>query len=191
MQALSNDDILKQLSGDRTKGFIDKLSTPLYEQNFDLKRLIDLTFHPDPQIAFRAAWLLDATVLSYPEIITNHIGYLVKRMPEVTNASCKRHYARMMKRITAPNALEKVRQEIDAIDLENIVEQCFDWMIDPKIKVAVQVFAAETLLNLSDRYDWITDELVNQLQFLMRTGGPAMQSAGKRLLSAIKVKSHQ
>jgi hypothetical protein len=185
---LTTDDIIKQLTNNRTKGFVDRLAVTLREEKFDLNKLIDLTFIAEDKISFRAVWLLDATILGQPELYIDNLPYLVLRMKDVRNASCKRQYARIMMFLTAHNAPASVKIKMQAIDMEHIVEQCFDWMIDPQIKVAVQVFAAGTLFNLRHRYDWITDELTNQLQFMLRDGGPAVQSAGKRLVAGLNEK---
>ncbi|MCO5934764.1 hypothetical protein NAF17_04365 [Mucilaginibacter sp. RB4R14] len=91
--------------------------------------------------------------------------------------------------LTMPDAPATIRQKLAAIDMENVVEKYFDWLIDPKVKVAVKVFAADTLFNLHRRYDWIKEELANQMQFIMRTGGPAIQSRGKKLLAAMESKN--
>jgi len=179
---LTIDDIITQLTSDRRAGFPNRLAAIIRKENFDLNKLIDLTFCPDDKMAFHAVWVLDVTILAGPEMYVNNLDYFVARMRDVTNASCKRQYTRIMAHLTAPNAPEAVKLKIQSIDLENVVEQCFDWMIDPKIKVAVKVFAAETLFNLRHRYDWIAEELGNQLRFMLRDGGPAVQSAGKRLL---------
>jgi hypothetical protein len=186
MNQLSTNYIINQLLNDRTKGFIEKLSATLCRKNFDLNKVIDLTLHPDATIAFRSAWLLDTTVFSNPTVFAGNIEYFVSMMPLVTNNSCKRHYARIMKHLTSMNAPAVVKDKLAVIDLERVVETCFDWIIEPKIKVAVQVCAAETLLNLCKRYDWIEEELANQLEFMMRNGSPAIQSAGKRLLAGLK-----
>jgi hypothetical protein len=186
---LTADELIKQLSVDMTKGHINRLAATLQEQNFDLNKLIDLTLHPDRSIAFRAAWLLDTIILAAPELYADHYEYLALRMRNVVNESCKRHYTRIMMHLTSPGAPGIVRSKLQAMDLEKVVEQCFDWMIDPKIKVAVQVFAADTLFNLSSRYNWIADELINQMEFMMRNGGPAIQSKGKHILKKMRAKS--
>lgn len=184
---LTNDQLIKELSVDPTKGFIERLSVTLKEQHFDIDQLIDLTFHPDTQVGFRAAWLLDTAIMAAPEQYINNLEYFVKRMSQVTNASCKRHYTRIMMHLTAPDAPKAVKEKLADLDLEIVVEQCFDWIIDPKVKVAVKVFAADTLFNLCGRYDWIKEELAGQVQFMMRDGGAAIQSRGKKLLAAIKI----
>ncbi|RYU92540.1 hypothetical protein EWM62_03670 [Mucilaginibacter terrigena] len=185
MMMLTNDQLIKELSVDPTKGFIERLSVTLREQHFNINQLIDLTFHPDAQVGFRAAWLLDTTILAAPEQYANNLEYFVKRMGEVTNGSCKRHYTRIMMNLTAPFAPDIVRLKLESIDMEIVVEQCFDWLIDPKVKVAVKVFAADTLFHLCPRYDWVKEELGNQVQFMLRDGGPAIQSRGKKLLALL------
>jgi hypothetical protein len=184
---LTYDQLIKDLMVEPTKGFIERLSATLRDQHFNIDQLIDLTFHPDAQVGFRAAWLLDTTMLSTHGQYIDNLEYFVKRMGQVTNASCKRHYTRIMMHLTTPEAPEAVKQKLAGLDLEIVVEQCFDWIIDPKVKVAVKVFAADTLFNLCGRYDWIKEELASQVQFMLRDGGAAIQSRGKKLLASLQL----
>ncbi|MFA6086623.1 hypothetical protein [Mucilaginibacter sp.] len=182
----TKEELIKQLKADPTRGYIERLSATLRAQDFDLNEMIDITFHPDKQTAFRAAWLLDVTILYNPELYIQNLEYLVKRIKDVSNESCKRQYARIMMHLTAPNASESIKLKLQSLDLEDVVEQFFDWIIDPKVKVAVKAFAADTLFNLSPRYNWIAEELANQIQFMMRTGSPAIQSKGRDLLARLQ-----
>lgn len=87
--------------------------------------------------------------------------------------------------ITAPKAPANIKQWLAETDLEPVVEQLFDWLIDPKVLIAVKVFAAEALFNLRERYPWISEELANQIRFLMRDGTAAIQSRGRKLLAKL------
>ncbi|MDP9048394.1 MAG: hypothetical protein M3N14_09675, partial [Bacteroidota bacterium] len=162
-----------------------ELSRILKEQKFALRDLIDLTFYPDKNIAFRAAWILENVFLQNPTLYDPDLGYLVSRIKEVEYESCKRHYAKIVMHITGKRTPETIRQKLNELDLEPVVEQCFDWMIDPKVLVAVKVFASEALFNLRQRYPWIAEELANQIKFLMRNGTAAIQSRGRKLLSQL------
>ncbi len=62
---------------------------------------------------------------------------------------------------------------------------CYEPLI--AVKVAVKVFAADTLFNLCNRYGWIKEELASQVQFMMRNGGAAIQSRGKKLLAGLQL----
>jgi hypothetical protein len=177
--------LLKQISGTIGKMKVLELSRILKDQHFALRDLIDLTFYPDKNIAFRAAWLLENVFLLDPSNYEPDLEYLISRVKDVNYESCKRHYAKIIMHITGKKAPEIIQGKLQQLDLEPVVEQCFGWMIDPKIKIAVKAFASEALFNLRHRYPWIAEELASQLQFLMRNGTAAIQSRGKKLLSQV------
>lgn len=171
-----------------------KLSAMLAEENFDIAQLIAATFHPDRMIGFRAAWILENMYFQDPDSFIPHITLLISKFKEVKNPSCQRHYAKILMHLTEGKAPKTIKEKISEADLNPAIEQCFDWMIDPKVLVAVKVFAAEALFNMRLRYPWINDELPEQLEFLMRDGTMAIQTRGKRLLSQLnpikKIRKH-
>lgn len=178
-------ELIKELTATFGKTKVDKLSKLLKQQDFALHDLIDLTFHEDKTTAFRAAWLLENVFLVRPELYLSEIDYLLARFKDVTYQSCQRHYAKIVMHLTSPKANPLIKAKLAETDLEPVVEQCFDWMIAPEILIAVKVFASEALFNLRHRYAWITEELKNQLEFLMRNGSAAIQSRGKKLLAKL------
>jgi hypothetical protein len=125
---------------------------------------------------------LEHTLLADLAVYKNELDYFLAALKHIKYASCQRHYAKILMHITDRKVPEDVKSNIKQIDLQPAIEQCFDWMIDTKVKIAVKVFAARALCNLHSRYPWIKEELANQLQFLMRNGSPAIQSCGKKLL---------
>jgi hypothetical protein len=182
---ISSEDLIKKISNTMGKLKVLELSRILKEQNFALRDLIDLTFYADRDIAFRAAWILENIFLENPACYEADLEYLVSRIKEVKHESCKRHYAKIMMHITGRKSPEIIKKKLHQLDLEPVVEQCFDWMIDPKVLVAVKVFASEALFNLRGRYPWIKEELAAQVHFLMRTGTAAIQTRGKKLLAQL------
>jgi hypothetical protein len=183
---ISKEDLVKQISDTIGKAKVLTLSRILKEQDFVLRDLIDLTFYADEDIAFRAAWILENVFLQDPSRYETDLKYLVSRIKEVKHASCKRHYAKIMMHITDKKAPKIIQQKLIMLDLEPVVEQCFDWMIDQKVLVAVKVFASEALFNLKDRYPWIKEELTEQIRFLMKNGSAAIQTRGRKLLALLK-----
>jgi hypothetical protein len=162
-----------------------ELSRILKERQFALRDLIDITFHQDKNIAFRASWLLENIFLKHPESYLPDMEYLLGKIDNVKYPSCQRHYAKIVMHLTDKKTSKLIKDKLHIINFEPVIEQLFEWLISPKVKIAVKVFAAEALFNLRDRYDWIKEELVNQLQYLMRDGSAAIQSRGKRLLSKL------
>jgi len=183
---MTKDDLIKQLSATLVKTKVDKLSKLVKDQGFNLRDLIDLTFHEDKNIAFRAAWVLENVYLVNPVFYLPELDYLLARFKDVVYPSCRRHYAKIIMHITRPKTPPPIKQKLQDTDLEPVVEKCFDWLIDPKVLIAVKVFAAGALFNLRTRYDWIAEELTDQIKFMMRDGSPAIQSRGKKLLEALE-----
>jgi len=182
---ITQGELSKRISATMGKTKVLELSRLLKEQQFALRDLIDLTFFPDKNIAFRAAWILENIFLQNPEAYEPDLEYLLSRFKEVNYASCQRHYAKIIMHITNKKAPAVILQKLQQIDLEPVVEHCFDWLIDPKVKVAVKVFSAEAMFNLSHRYPWIKEELANQIKFLMRNGTAAIQTRGRKLLALL------
>jgi hypothetical protein len=179
---LSPAELIKEISTAGSKFRVLKLTALLKEQNFGLRDLIDISFHPDKNIAFKAAWVLENLFLQNPESYLAEIDYLLSRMKDVENPSCKRHYAKIIMHLTCGKTPGSIQQKLAKTDLEPVLEKLFDWMIDPKVLIAVKVFAAQALFNIRTRYPWIAEELAHQIQFLMRNGSPAIQSRGRKLL---------
>ena len=178
-------ELIKQLSATMGKTKVNKLAVILKDRNFALRDLIDTTFNNDKTIAFRAAWLLENVFLTDPDFYLSELDYLLARFKEVTYPSCQRHYAKIIMHITSPKAPIPIKEKIQMTDMEPVIEQCFDWMIDPEVLIAVKVHAAEALFNLRNRYPWVAEELTNQLQFLMKNGSAAIQARGNKLLSQL------
>jgi len=182
---LTHDQLIKEITNSMGKEKVLNLSAILKKEQFALCDLVDITFHEDHGIAFRAAWLMENLFLQKPGQYIEHLEYLVSRIKDVRDASCKRHYAKIMMHVTGPKAPAAIKQKLSEIDFEMVVEQFFDWIIDPKVLIAVKVFATEALFNIRDRYPWIKEELAEQLRFLMRNGTAAIQTRGRKLLKQL------
>lgn len=177
--------ILNYLTTPRTKNWVEGLCTQLCTQGFDITDLLNLTLYPTGQVAFHAVWLLDTIVLSDLPRYANNIELFISYSQRIKHHSCQRHYARIFMYFTGSKN-EIIKAKLAQTDLEPVVELCFDWLINTKVKVAVKASAAEVLCNVSSRYNWVTEELQNQLRFLMINGSPAIQATGHRLLNKLK-----
>ncbi len=180
--------LIKQISATIGKARVIELTKIIREQNFALRNLIDITFHPDKNIAFRASWILENVLLDDIEAYIADINYLTEQFVTVIYPSSQRHYGNMIMRITSPKAPQSIKKHIQNIDLNPVIEHLFEWLIDPEVKIAVKSCAAEALFNMRHQYDWINEELKEQLQYLMRDGTAAIQARGKKLLNMMNKK---
>jgi hypothetical protein len=183
---LSQQQLTEQLSNTIGKPGILKLSRLLKEQKFPLHDIIEITFHPDKAVGFRAVWLLENIFLTDSEAYLDDLKYLISRFKENKNQSCNRHYAKIIMHVTDAGNSTSLKLKLKDIDFEPVVEQLFDWMINPKVKVAVKMFAGYALFNLKDAFPWVQEELAGQLEFLMRDGSAGIQAGSKKILKEMK-----
>src|ERR1700749_2420888 len=97
---LTCQELTEKLSHTLGKTKVLKLSRILEEQHFALRDLIDITFHPDKVIGFRAVWILENMFLKKPEYYLNDLEYFASRFNEVKNPSCMRHFTKLIMHMT-------------------------------------------------------------------------------------------
>ena len=150
---------------------------------FDIKDLIRLTFVPEKEIAFRAAWILENLVLSKPHRFIDDLDYLVSQFFRVKNKSCQRHYSKIIMHLTDAGMDKAIKQQLETMDMEPVIERCFDLLINAKTPVAVKVCCSQVLFNLRIRHPWISEVLTDQITIMMNGGKPSIQAKGRKLLS--------
>ena len=86
---LTTDELIKEISATLVKKKVDKLTAILDKQQFALRDLIDITFHPDKNIAFRAAWILENLFLKKPGSYLDDMDYLLGRIKMLKTKAAK------------------------------------------------------------------------------------------------------
>ncbi|MDN3585090.1 hypothetical protein QWY86_00305 [Pedobacter aquatilis] len=147
---------------------IGKIETEILASNdtFSAKDLIDLSFHPDEQIGFRAAWILERVYSNHQERFLAFSNYFLQRLPLQKNLSALRHYVKILAFMTKKNASFEVKEIILNYETEKLVEVTFAWLID-EIPVAVKSHCLNILANLIYKHSWIKDELTYTMDFLV------------------------
>lgn len=137
------------------------------------------------KVAFRAAWLLEYIVVHHPKRFLPVVDAFLCRLADQKNRSCQRHFTSILIRLTHPKAYEGYRGAIRSADRPQLVETVFSWFIDPCTPVAIQANCMDILLHMSYEFEWIKDELRQQIEFLLRDGSAAIQSRGKKVLGIL------
>ncbi|MGV3762161.1 hypothetical protein [Parapedobacter sp.] len=137
------------------------------------------------RLAFRAAWLLEYIAFNRSTLFATVAEAFLIRLPRQKNPSCQRHFTNILRRLTHPRAPKPYRDVMQKTSREQLVETVFHWFIDPCTPVAVQANCMDVLLHLSGEYEWIRDELKQQIEFLLRDGSAAIQSRGKKTLEKL------
>ena len=180
---MTQSQLIQHFSAPDRKITMAKLGHQLKRENFSLRELVDLTFYPDQEIALKSSRLLEYILFKFPENYCHDIHYFIERADDLNTQPNKKPYAKILMYITSPEVPRDVRQKMKEIELERVVELCFEWIIDTKMPVSVRSYACEALFNMRHRYPWIAEELSKQLEFMACTASPALLAKCNYILS--------
>ncbi len=178
---MTKEDIITLLTADFYEGFAEQCGNIIIEQQgvdalFGL--LTDTIVVPSlsgikkdtlTRIGFRAAYVFDFIYFSNNKAFDKYYKSFFSIFPLVTNESTKRHFARVMADILA-----KDNYLAELADYESVASACVDWIINEKVRVAVQVWAVECLILLKGRVGWVPDLLDDILDRLSINPSPGM-----------------
>ena len=142
--------------------------------------LIDIKRENLTRIEFRAAYVFDFIYFSDNTIFNRYYPEFFSLFPLVTNESTKRHFSRIMSDI-----LTYDKYISDSTNYDAIAAACVDWIINERVRVAVQVWAVECLIRLKDRVEWVPDLLYDMLDKLSIKPSPGMIVRLRRWRSTI------
>jgi len=108
---------------------------------------------------FRAAYVLEYIYFSDKKYFHDFYNQFFELFPLIKNGSTKRHFAKISAHILS----ERVYLP-DKKSKEDVAGACLEWIASPKIKVAVKVWAIETLIILKDEFRWV-EEALNDLLY--------------------------
>mgnify|MGYP001057819223 CR=1 FL=1 len=149
------------------KSKVEKLAAIASEDTFSVKDLIDLSFYHDEQIGFRAAWILENVFTNHQQRFLPYVFYFLEKFPQQKNLSALRHYVKIMAFMTKKNASVEIKKILAEYDTNHLVEVAFAWLIDEQIPVAVKSHCLNLLANLDIKHNWIKEELLQTMDFLV------------------------
>lgn len=149
------------------KSKVEKLAEIAACKTFLVEELIDLTFHEDKQMGFRAAWILENIYTLHQERFLPSAGYFLTKFPLQNNMSARRHYSKILALMTKKNASLEIKNIIIDSNTGILAEIAFSWLIDKQVPVAIKSHCLNILANLSIQHSWIKDELTQTMDFLI------------------------
>ncbi|WP_052017026.1 hypothetical protein [Arcticibacter svalbardensis] len=166
----------KQLFLPLTKLKMVKLAELCKREQSVVPVLLEISsFHKEPKIAFRAAWVLEYILFSSFPSADDQLLFF-NYYPLQKHNSCRRHYTKLLL------LLIRKGHPPTGSSLSAIINQTSEWLIERKIPVAVKANCIEILYYLRNEEDWIEGELKLQIELLMKSGSAALQSRGKKYL---------
>lgn len=144
--------------------------------------VIELCVNPDPQIAFRASWVVACFAYLKPDLFVNYLQAVLNSYPKLKNPSVQRSFSKIIMLFSKKEMMHKYQLMPNVFD--NSLDASFDWLLDSQTAVAVQANVAEIIFQLSPYHDWVLEELTIILQNKLVHGSQALKSRAKKILNA-------
>ncbi|TKC10744.1 hypothetical protein FA048_11270 [Pedobacter polaris] len=183
---MEREQLLAAIKTTLNKTKVNDLTKIAAENNFSIKELIDLTFHKEDQIAFRASWILENIYISHIERFVPHTAYFLSVFSTQNNLSCRRHYGKILALLTSRRSPLAIKELIEKHNTEQLVETVFSWLIDEKVPVAIKSHCLNILANLNAKHNWIKDELLQTMDFLVDKESIAFYAKAKQIRKQLK-----
>lgn len=157
--------------------------------------LFELCQSDNEQLSFHAAWVLENALTSNPDLFSINLSKIVELIPTIKSPSTQRHFSKLLNHAMQDclnNRLPKdACQLLKKMDMEPIVETCFELLMDKNTKPAVKAHCMDILLYLSKRYEWISEELPYVVELQIIDATPGIINKGKKVLEIMRKKSLQ
>ena len=101
------------------------------------------------KLKFRSTYILETVYFKDPNLFYPFLDSFSNLFPTVTNGSMRRHFAKI--------CFHVIKNGYNPPNIEDIATACADWIIDPKTRIAVKVWALDILLEFTKTEKWIKD----------------------------------
>ncbi|MEN8187650.1 MAG: adenylosuccinate lyase [Bacteroidota bacterium] len=187
---MNKNDLIKELRTIKNamRIYRDKSADFVLSHPETLPYLLEIIFeNPKDRISVKASWILELVCLKNPLLIAPHLDYFTDNLQKISHESALRSLSKICMFISKAYYLKKENDLIDMLTInhkEKIIELSFDWMIDNQ-RVAIQVYAMDTLFLMGTEFDWIHPELKITLQQNISKGSKGYKAHAKMILSKI------
>ncbi|TKC62529.1 hypothetical protein FBD94_09965 [Pedobacter hiemivivus] len=183
---MDKEELIARLDESMKLQMVINLTAMIEDHDLDIGDLFDASFHKKKEIAFRAAWMLEYIMSNKPVSFSEYVGRLLELLPTQKNPSAMRHYAKIVSLMTDRKANQIYQDIAKQTDFEPVIEVLFIWLVDPETLVATKVHCMQALANLVPQYDWIKEDLMETIDYLMGVESIAFFARAKMVKKQLK-----
>ena len=166
-------DIIELFRERNTSESRDRVVRTLVEQNADLKDYFHILYEEYP-VGMMFTWMLGALTERAPEMMRPLLPDFFAARLEVDILGYDRSLSKWFSICGIPVEIEG-----------EVTDQLFEWLMDPKVKVAPKVFSMTALANLAQKYPELGFELRTIIEEQMPEGSAGYKSRGRKVLKQL------
>lgn len=147
--------------------------------------LITIAIDIDNISHHKACWICELVFENKIEWLSEYLDVFCNTLSNYTNESAMRPISKICL-FAVEYHYKKSSDFLNTAHLNKITEACFDWLINPEVKVATKAYSMRALFILGKKEDWIYPELENILPLGFSTHSAGYKSAAKDILQRIE-----
>jgi hypothetical protein len=169
--------LLQKLDGTdrRSIGRVDEVVTEVLAEPRLFGIVFDGMLHNNPVVRMRCADAVEKITREHPEYLIPYKAKLIQEVANIEQQEVRWHVAQLFSRL-ALNREERRR-----------VYDILSRFLSDESKI-VKTFAMQALADIAEQDAELRRPILKRLEALTRTGSPAMQSRGRKLLARLKRK---
>ncbi len=141
-----------------------------------IKELINIFLNDEYRVVQRTAWIVSEVATLNPAGVNPYVPVLVEKLKEEqAHIAVKRNVYRVLQFLELPEAIHG-----------DLMNSCFDSLINPKEALAVRAFAMSILARMVKDYPEISNELALVIDdALQHEAAPSFKSRAKKVLKQL------
>lgn len=174
---MTHEDVVSILIGDFGAGNFAQVNSSVIVTQGGVDKLYDIAMEKYRntlgkseynKLLFRSAYILESVYFDYPNEFKPFIIKFFTDFSNSKNQSAHRHFTKIMSHLLNHS---KPPKELS----DQIARACVEWITEQGVRVAVQIWAMEVLIQLYAEVWWLQMSLYDLLEILRANPSPAMQ----------------
>ena len=167
--------LLEKLRGGdlRSIGRANEIVADIEKDSTHIEKVFSGFYDSDPVVKARCADVIEKATIGRPELLSNHKQDIISILQDETQQEVCWHMAQIIPRLKYTPAQEK-----------EIIAGLNRYLLH-RSKI-VRVCALEALTDLAKKNPMIVREVIKTIRFHVKTGSPAIQARGRKLLKRLK-----
>jgi len=168
-------DLYQRIANEHSKQNAVRVAAYVGSDREKFDELMQIFFSDEKDMVKRAAWIMSHCADKYPHLIVPYIAQFVPLLKPENPVWVRRNVARVLQTVNIP---EEYQGEV--------VNTCFDILLNPKDALAVQAFSMTILYNITLEQPELKDELMTVIEDMLLHGSAGIKSRGKKTIKALK-----
>lgn len=179
---MNNDFVLQISNGNASVKSRQSNTNLVLENKHLLKDLIEMATDIDGKFHYKAVWIIEQIAEKNIELLFPYLNKILDTAPIYKHESAIRGISRTI------NFFSKSKKvKLTETQENRIIEICFDWLINPDIRLAPKVFAIYSLEQLSKKQPWILKDLAPIVEKDAENQSPGYRAAARKILKKINL----